>query len=267
MEAIFPFKPLDRFRNYNKDKDLYFQIAELAVKSAKLFYKTRLITDTEGKEIFEERGIHFDTVEILDSIDNYTGNNIAFPKLYAMQTRKYPYIMLDFDSILHKPVPITKGTVYGHPEFDFTKALPGVDIMKYLYTTYIKDYYEKIEGKSSTVDSSLEWFEFPSMSLFHTDVPNLVSDCIFTLIKDYGVDTLEITSPQLIEQFLLFNLFNSSNFRIIPLQETPGDDIKDENTYYTHLNSAVREKYRYVLPYLDFQIKSKYDEYMLKRLI
>lgn len=261
MEAIFPFKALKRFNDV-VNKEQYFQIAKLAVNAAGLYYKTRLITDSEGKNLFLKNGIRFDTVEILDDIENYTGNNPCFPKVFSMISRKRPYVMLDFDSILTKDLPIDLGTAVGFLEVDLTRNSDS-NTINYLNNNYIKDYTKTLFGEFAVEERNINWSRIPSMSLFFTDAPDLVSKTFNTIIKIYGLHSLDRICPQIFEQLLFFNFFSELNYDLKILQNDGGEDIKNPSNFYIHLSSDIIEKYRYMLPYLESQIFSKIKENLI----
>ena len=252
MEAIFPFKALSRFKEYNKDKDLYFRVADLAVRAASKFYNTRLITDQEGADIFKKRGIRFNTVEILDSIEEYNGDNPCFPKIFSMLSRTHSYLMLDFDSILLRPILSEYESAFGFYEYNTEYDTADVGMGKYLFDTYFSDYFTNVEGKSDFIDKSTNWSRFPSMSLFYTNSPEKVSSSYSKLIDILGIDFLEKITPQLFEQHLFYCIHNTTNNYLQRLQKTPGYDIKDQSTFFVHLNSGVQKDYPYILPYLDY---------------
>ena len=98
MKAIFTFKKIDG--HYKPRDERFVQMAKLSVLSASRFYKTKLYTDTYGKYFFESRGIKFDEVEILESIDKYKGGLEVIPKIYTLLEQTEPYIHINLETII-----------------------------------------------------------------------------------------------------------------------------------------------------------------------
>ena len=114
MKAVFSFwsKPSKgslhkRFAGF-PDKGYFDTAFRLALLTAKKnFTSTQLVTDTEGyKMLVLDMGLAFDEVSLaLDDIADMPANLWMFGKLKAYSIQTGPFVHLDFDMFLLKPVP------------------------------------------------------------------------------------------------------------------------------------------------------------------
>jgi hypothetical protein len=112
MKAVFSFWSKPYFRSIHKGhagfpSEHYFKVAlELAVLTARDHFDTiELVTDTEGYAIIEKLGIQFDSVSLaLNDIADIPANLWCFGKLKAYSIQKEPFVHLDYDLFLLKPL-------------------------------------------------------------------------------------------------------------------------------------------------------------------
>jgi hypothetical protein len=114
MKAVFSFWSKPYHRSLHKGcagfpSEHYFKVAfELAVLTARdHFSSIELVTDTEGYELLVNKmGLQFDTVKLdLDACADIPANLWAFGKLKAYSIQNEPFMHLDFDLFLLKPLP------------------------------------------------------------------------------------------------------------------------------------------------------------------
>jgi hypothetical protein len=114
MKAVFSFwsKPFNRslhktFAGF-PDQDYFDTAFRLALLTAKKnFESTLLVTDTEGyRLLILDMGLEFDEVSLaLDDIADIPANLWMFGKLKAYSIQTGPFVHLDFDMFLLRPVP------------------------------------------------------------------------------------------------------------------------------------------------------------------
>lgn len=113
MKAVFSFWSKPYLRSLHKGfagfpSEHYFKVAfELAILTARdHFDRIELVTDTEGYAILQKHGFEFDAVSLaLDEIADIPSNLWCFGKLKAYSIQKEPFIHLDYDLFLLKPLP------------------------------------------------------------------------------------------------------------------------------------------------------------------
>ena len=114
MKAVFSFWSKPYNRSLHKScagfpSEHYFKTAfELAILTAREHFDViELVTDTEGGELLIDKlGLEFDCVDYaLEAIMDMPSNLWCFGKLKAYSVQAEPFVHLDFDLFLLKPLP------------------------------------------------------------------------------------------------------------------------------------------------------------------
>lgn len=214
MKAIFSFKKL-KTDHYKPIDDNFFKLAKLSVELAKKYYHTEFYGDDESYKLFEEKGIQFDSVVILDSIQNYNGDITSYAKLMAMIEQTEPYMCLDFDTLLFEKIE-TKSTIsFGYPEivdYSLHNILLKDDFIEYV--KYVNQYYKRhlIKYKNKLSDLSNVYLDtIPNYSLFIVKNPILVTNILKDIFERFEESELEEMGAMFIEQYLIYCYLKNLN--------------------------------------------------------
>lgn len=228
--VIFPFK---LFPGWDKpeDKDpAFWELADLVVTQANKFYQTVLVCDEYTKSYFEGK-LPFNKIEISKGIREYEGNSYCIPKLKAIIEQTEPYIMLDLDSVLLKPLPTYLNIAFGFAEINMFH--PGGVTEGTLQNTF-NLYFQKHElDKIKTNlpgNMVLKWDKIPNSSLVYVPEPQVLSDIYSEILEDH-LEAIEEVSPMMVEQFLVIQYLNHSNHRVNWVQSSYGEI---HESYYLH---------------------------------
>lgn len=207
MKAIYSFKIL-KTDHYKPIDDRFFKLAKLSVELSKRYYKTEFYGDVESYKLFEEKGIEFDSVKFLDSIQNYNGDITSYSKLMAMMEQTEPYICLDFDTLLFQKIPETHTIVFGYPEISSLKlhnVLTYDDSNKFI--EYVDLYYKRhlVKYKDKLpIYLNPSTNEIPNYSLFLCQHPNLIKEILNDIFNTFEETEMEEMGAMFIEQFLIY---------------------------------------------------------------
>jgi hypothetical protein len=186
--------------NYWKGQsDLFFKLARLSVKLAKMHYKDVVFyTDRKTERKFKEYDIEFDEVIYLPEMKNVNEHSYGLAKIYTMMAQTEPYIILDFDTLLFENIQTQNTITYGYKEGE-PEIIAGKE--------YINKYYlESYKTMQSKIDIALDWLTFPNNSFVAVKNPLLVKN-IYKKILQIMKDDLDkqTTTVQFYEQCLLYN--------------------------------------------------------------
>lgn len=207
MKAIFSFKKL-KTDHYKPIDDNFFKLAKLSVQMAKIHYKTEFYGDEESYKLFEDKGVVFDNVNLLDSIKNYNGDITSYSKLMAMLEQKEPYICLDFDTLLFERIETTSTITFGYPEivdYSLHNILSQDDVSSYI--EYIEKYYKRHLSKYKHKLSNIQNVyldTIPNYSLFAVKNTVLIKNIIKDIFNKFSTDELEEMGAMFIEQYLIY---------------------------------------------------------------
>jgi len=226
---IFPGWPLP------EDKDsTFWELADLAVTQANKFYETILVCDEYTKSYFEGK-LPFTKIELSKGIEEYKGNSYGVPKLKAIIEQTEPYIMLDLDSVLFKPIGPYLNIAFGFAEVNMLHP-EGVTegMLQNAFNLYFqKDELDQIKP-SLPKDTVLKWDRIPNSSLVYVPEPKVLSD-VYSEILDNHQDIIEDVSPMLIEQFLVIQYLNHYGHRVDWVQLDYGiNGLSTNQSYYLH---------------------------------
>ena len=208
MKVVFGFSNF--VGHYKPLNDDFFDLAKLAVKSAKKYYSTKIYCDNISLNLFNEKGITFDEVIIIDEFiinftDNYeyNTNQYSISKIYAMMHETEPYILMDFDVVLMEKLESTHSITYGQPEEMFEKEHISLNQLMWAYESYItpfnthmKKYFneEQING--------FNWSTYPSFCVLMVKIPNFVSTVFKEIMGLIPREEIFNIPPTLLEQFI-----------------------------------------------------------------
>ena len=101
-------KPMDdKIVGFNSEKTLIECFALSLNFTKKWFEEVHLVTDLKGKELVEDYGLTFSSIDT--SLENVMNgvyeNHWSLGKIYACKIQKEPFIHIDIDVILFKPLP------------------------------------------------------------------------------------------------------------------------------------------------------------------
>jgi hypothetical protein len=103
-------KPMDDgYVGFNSEEALMECFALSLHFSKKWFKEVHLVTDKKGKELIDAYGLEFTNVsiELEDALADIDKKNWALGKIYACKVQDKPFIHIDNDVILFKPLPDT----------------------------------------------------------------------------------------------------------------------------------------------------------------
>jgi hypothetical protein len=207
MKVIYSFKEL-RTDHYKPIDDNFFKLAKLSVELAKKYYTTEFYGDDSSYRLFNEKGIEFDKVVLLDSIKNYNGDITSYSKLMAMMNQTEPYMCLDFDSLLFQQIPNDSTFIFGYPEISslklhniLTEDYPEkfLDYVNLYYKRHLVKYKHKFP---SYLNPSTN--EIPNFSLFVCNHPTLIREILNDIFNRFEENELEEMGAMFIEQLLIY---------------------------------------------------------------
>jgi hypothetical protein len=211
MNAIYCYKPVmvttedgdKKHIHYKPLNDDFYRLAKLSIKSVSKHYKTILYSDVDTANMFGEKGLIFDKVVILESLQNFKQHNYALPKIYTMIEQTEPYIMFDFDTIITEKLESTKSITYAYYEVDLTKKF-NIGNFYWVENGYMKDFRNTLKQYyDSDFVSEMDWRRYPNFSTLMVKNPNIVKDCYNDMLKRVPLEVLDKLQPTLIEQFML----------------------------------------------------------------
>ncbi len=229
MKAIFTFKKIDG--HYKPRDERFVQMAKLSVLSVSRFYKTKLYTDTYGKYFFESRGIKFDEVEILESIDKYKGTLEVMPKIYTLLEQTEPYVHINLETIIFEKIysPHTITCSYWDLDLNNNPKLDQFESMMYHYQApwrkYADDLFEELEPKFCRV---------PNTSFLMVKNPKAITEIYKTILSKFEPHTLDVCdTPQLFENFLPYQFILKNKIDFGFVNDYGSEDIvnKPEGSY------------------------------------
>jgi hypothetical protein len=243
MNAIYAFK---EFPNHYKPLcDNFYELAKLSIISAKKYYKTVLYCDNETNQKFNDNGLFFDEVIILDKIENYDGRLYCTPKIFAMLEQDEPYVMLDFDSVIIEPITSNHSISYGYFEVDLINNCDD-DIIEWYYHSYITPFRENLKQYFTKKEMLLfDWNRVPNFSLMLINNPHIIKHIFNSIINRIPLEVMERCTPTLVEQFLCFQFLTILSIDNGPLiNQMYGWDLDNvehiEQNFlfkkYTHVN-------------------------------
>lgn len=207
MKAIYSFKKL-KTQHYKPIDENFFKLAKLSVELAKKYYKIEFYGDVESYKLFEDRGITFDKINLLDTIEKYNGDITSYSKLMAMMNESEPYICLDFDTLLFQGIDTISTITFGYPEivdYSLENILSKDDV--YEYVNYIQQYYKRhlVKYKDRLFNlSNLYLNTIPNYSLLVVKNPTIIKNILKDIFNKFNTDELEEMGAMFIEQYLIY---------------------------------------------------------------
>lgn len=240
--AIFAYKIFPGWPKPDESDPTFWELANLVVTQANKFYNTTLVCDEPTAEYFKDK-LPFTNIEISKGITEYKGGSYGIPKVLAMIEQTEPYISLDLDSVLLKPIKDYNDITFGFAEVNFNHP-EGVTegMMDTACRIYFnKDELDKIKPNLPT-DLVLKWEKIPNGSLVYVPNPEIISK-IYSQILDDHQDIIEQVSPMMIEQFLLIQYLNHYDYNTNWIQLDYGiEEMSINQNYYLHWGKNDTEK-------------------------
>ena len=257
MKVIYSFKTLKTEHYKPLDKN-FFKLAKLSVELAKKYYKVEFYGDDESYKLFNDKGIKFDNVILLDSIKKYEGDITSYSKLMAMKTQSEPYMCLDFDTLLFQKIPETHTITYGYAEIDKIKLENILEENSQTeYLEYINKYYKKnLDKYKDRLPSYVNPYpsKIPNYSLFMVLHPTLVKQILNDIFNRFNYDELEEMGAMFIEQLLIYLYLLELNVDIKYLYKTHNSDSGN-------LINIIKNKfYHYIRFHEDSNFKNKIEQ-------
>lgn len=259
-------KPMDQeYVGFNSEEALMECFALSLYYTKKWFKEVHFITDIKGKELVDQYGLIFDYIstELEDVLQNINKREWALGKIWACKIQDKPFIHIDNDIILFKPLPkdfLTKDAIFQNSENNEYILQYYIGMMKYDKMYYVDKpkWYDvdKLRAYNcgllgfNRLDFLNEWWETASKHI--------------NFIKHQGgyPDTSSI-SPLIYEQQYIGCLCDEYNYTVglltdysdspNPVQWIPDDLARKLG--YTHLlsqskrNPSVEKKVRNRLHY------------------
>lgn len=145
-------KPMNgEFVGFNSEKTMMECFALSLYYSKKWFKEVHLVTDLKGKKLIKKWGLEFDHVNTdLESELKYVSkSNWALGKIYACKIQDKPFIHIDNDVILFKPLPET-----------FLKSEAGFQNVE--IHTHHTFYGDMISFDKKNYKTPAKWYKFPT---------------------------------------------------------------------------------------------------------
>jgi hypothetical protein len=101
-------KPMNgKIVGFNSEKTLIECFALSLNFTKKWFEEVHLVTDLKGKELVEKYGLTFNSIntDLENTMKGVYENHWSLGKIYACKIQKEPFIHIDIDVILFKPLP------------------------------------------------------------------------------------------------------------------------------------------------------------------
>lgn len=143
-------KPMDAELRFNSEQSL-MECFALSVNCAKKWFKeVHLITDYKGKELVDDYNLTFDEIntDLEHVLKNVNKKNWAIGKIYACKIQDKPFIHIDSDVFLFKPLPET----FLSKDAGFQNLEPH---------TYHAFYGNMISCDKNNYKTPAKWYNFP----------------------------------------------------------------------------------------------------------
>jgi len=208
MKVVFGFSNfVGHYKALNED---FFDLAKLSVKSAKKYYTTKIYCDTISLNLFNEKGITFDEVIIIDDFiinftDNYeyNTNQYSISKICAMMNETEPYILMDFDVVLMERLESTHSITYGQPEETFETGHISLNQLLWAYDSYIIPFNTHMRKYLNDEDvNNFNWTIYPSFCVLMVKNPDFVSIVFKEIMGLVPKEEIFKIPPTLLEQFI-----------------------------------------------------------------
>jgi hypothetical protein len=259
--AIYSFwtKPMeDTYVGFNSEESLIECFALSLHHSKKWFKEVHLITDLKGKALIDKYGLEFDyvTTELEEALADIDKKNWALGKIYACKIQEKPFIHIDNDVILFKPLPQSflraEAGFQNHENHIWHRFYgPMIDFDRDNYKTPAiwYNFPSNEDGKSyncgiiafNRIEVIQEWWDEALKHAMYIDE-----------IGGYPKDTISISSL-IFEQHFIASICKHYSIRACMLTDfyssekhnaTHIDDELAEKLGYTHLISTTkREKH------------------------
>lgn len=233
-KVIFPYKLFPGWPKPEETDPTFWELANLAVTQANKFYDTILVCDEYTFNYFKDK-LPFTKIEISEGISNYKGNSYGLPKIMAMLEQTEPYIMLDLDSILLKPIKEYSNIAFGFAEINFQHP---EGVTEGMMDSAVRLYYQKEEldkvKPNLPANLVLKWNKIPNSSLVYVPDPEVIIN-IYTEIIENHQNEIESISPMMTEQFLLIQYLNHYGHNVDWVQIDYGiEEMSINQNYYLH---------------------------------
>jgi hypothetical protein len=257
--AIYSFwtKPMeDTYVGFNSEESLIECFALSLHHSKKWFKEVHLITDLKGKALIDKYGLEFDyvTTELEEALADIDKNNWALGKIYACKIQDKPFIHIDNDVILFKPLPQS-----------FLRAEAGFQNPE--NHTWHRFYGDMIDFDKKNYKTPPIWYTFPSIEDGKSYNCGIIAFNRIEVVQEWwdealkyamyldnigGYTDVSMNIPSLIfEQHFVASLCKHIGVRVCFLtdfhssdtyNETHIDDDLAEKLGYTHLISCTKRE-------------------------
>ena len=253
MRVIYSYKILKKYwKNHSDD---FFTLAKLSSALSTRLYDTTLYTDTDTSLLFKQKGIEFNNVVILDSLNQVTENNYGLAKILAMQEQTEPYIILDLDTLLFEPINFSNTITYGYKEIS-PDTLVGVDYIQEQYIKFFNLFKDGLKINTQKID----WSTYPNNSLVQVNNPTLISNIYQDILKILNGRFLQ-SSVQYYEQKLLYDYLADYNVDINFIYPKP--PIMEMQLEEYRIQDIIAKKF----VHLDFYFRQEQSKQIVKELL
>jgi len=223
MKVIYAFKDYNGY-HYKPIDDRFFELARTSVNLANKFYKTEFYCDDNSRDLFDKHNVSFNSIHVLDSIENYNGPITSMSKILAMMEQEEPYMMLDFDTLIFQEIPRTHTIQYAYGEMT---NLHYNDMMNYDMNEYLKHlndfykvHYHKYKDKFPSNFKLSDSFS-PNHSVVMVENPVLIKQIYQEVFTIFSKEEIDSFSPMFLEQFLLFHYIHNLDVDFKFIQNDP----------------------------------------------
>ena len=245
--------PLDEINvGFNSERNLMECFALSLHFSKKWFDEVHFVTDTKGKELVKKWGLEFDHINtdfdtVLDGVDN---KHWSLGKIYACKIQEVPFVHIDIDVILFKPLPTT-----------FLNAEIG--FQNYEGVNYSLIYSKLIDHSKKHLGDLPKWYS-PRFNAYNTGIilcnkKELIEewwDCSISYINllersECKYDNADAPPCLFFEQVFIYYLCKHYGYQVFTLLDyAKGDEKRLEyisqslaqELGYTHLLASVKRE-------------------------
>ncbi len=201
MNAVYAYTQKDH--HYKPLNENFVRLAKLSVKSSKKYYKTRFYCDEPSLQFFNENGIFFDEIIMVDDFVKDYPTVSSISKIYAMIHQTEPYLLLDFDTVLLEEITSPYTITYGHPEIQINNKYISLDTLLYTHNRYLEPFNNHIRKYFNDNELlKMDWLMYPSFCLVMVKAPLLIGEIYLNIFNTILKEDIAKIPSELVEQFL-----------------------------------------------------------------